>query len=381
MEVLFEQRHHRKVRCSLGVRQRRAGQHLPALRVELLQTLVHETGFPHARLPEHGHHLPMPSRSPFQGLAHAGERGFAPHQARQAPRHRRLETPLERADTKQFIHLERLGQPFDRHRPQRLEAHQPLHQAPGGRGQDNGARGCHLLHARRQVRRRSYRGVFELHIVPQGTDHDLPGVEADADLQGHTMGAVHLRSILTQGRLHGESRITGPQGVILVGQGRPKERHQTVAQHLVHGARVVVYGVHHTLESRVQELLGRFRIEGTNEGQGVGDIGKEHCHLLALAFQRRPGCMALFCQGCLCVCQWPVLVPRWRRRHRRQLAGTRRHWWLSPRHRGDETIAAARHRGYKAWCLCGVGQRFAQRTNGHPHHGITHRSLRPDRIQ
>ena len=42
--------------------------------------------------------------------------------------------------------------------------------------------------------------------------------------------------------------------MILVGDGRPEQRHDPVAHHLVHGPLVAVDRLHHALEHRVEEL-------------------------------------------------------------------------------------------------------------------------------
>jgi hypothetical protein len=91
-----------------------------------------------------------------------------------------------------------------------------------------------------------------MQVMVNGAHHDLTRVEADAALQSHAMGAAHFLRIVTERRLHGERRVTGPEGVILVGNGRPKERHNTVAQHLVHGAFIAMHRVHHGVQGGIR---------------------------------------------------------------------------------------------------------------------------------
>jgi hypothetical protein len=50
-----------------------------------------------------------------------------------------------------------------------------------------------------------------------------------------------------------------------------------------------VHGVHHTLQGRVEELLGSFGIQTADEFGGVLEVGKEHRHMLAFALQDRAG--------------------------------------------------------------------------------------------
>ena len=77
--------------------------------------------------------------------------------------------------------------------------------------------------------------------------------------------------------------------MIFVGHRGAEERHNAVAEHLVDGAFVAVHGVHHDVQRRVQELTGLFRIEARDQLGRALEVGKEHRHLLALAFQGAAG--------------------------------------------------------------------------------------------
>ena len=165
-----------------------------------------------------------------------------------------------------------------------------------------------------------------MQVVANGAHHDFPGVEANAVLYGQVMGAAHLLGIGAQRCLHGQGRITGPGGVILVGNGGAKEGHNAVAQHLVHGAFIAVHRVHHGMQSRVQKLLGGFRIKATDEFQRVFEIRKQHRDLLALAFQDSAGRADFLDQGHGSVCERGTL----RHSHRR---GQRRRWTWDSLHR------------------------------------------------
>ena len=85
--------------------------------------------------------------------------------------------------------------------------------------------------------------------------------------------------------LHGEGGVTGPDGVVFMGQRRPEQGHDAVAQDLVDRAFVAVHGVHHEVQHRIQDLPGLFRIEAGDQLRRALDVGKEHGDLLALAFQ------------------------------------------------------------------------------------------------
>jgi hypothetical protein len=77
--------------------------------------------------------------------------------------------------------------------------------------------------------------------------------------------------------------------MVLMRQRRAKQGHDAVAEHLVHRAFKAMYGVHHNVDSWVEKLLGRFRIEALDEPGRVLDVGKEHGDLLAFACQGSAG--------------------------------------------------------------------------------------------
>jgi hypothetical protein len=93
-----------------------------------------------------------------------------------------------------------------------------------------------------------------MQIVADRAHHHHPGVETHPELYLDPMGAAHLRTIALDGLLHGQGRITGPQGVVLMGDGGPKQRHNAIAQHLVDGPLEAMHGVHQAFEHRVEEL-------------------------------------------------------------------------------------------------------------------------------
>ena len=94
---------------------------------------------------------------------------------------------------------------------------------------------------------------------------------------------------MPDGLLHGQGGVTGPHGVVLVGQRRPKQGHDAVAHDLVHRAFVAVHGRHQALQHRVEELPGLLGIALGQEFHRALEIGKQHGDLLALAFQGAAG--------------------------------------------------------------------------------------------
>jgi hypothetical protein len=77
--------------------------------------------------------------------------------------------------------------------------------------------------------------------------------------------------------------------VVFVGQWRPEQRHNAVPEHLVHRALVAVHRRHHGMQSGVQNGPSLFWVEVTDQLCRAREVGKQHRHLFALAFQRAFG--------------------------------------------------------------------------------------------
>ena len=87
------------------------------------------------------------------------------------------------------------------------------------------------------------------------------------------------------GRLHVERRVARPHGVIFVGEGRPEERHNPIAHHLVDRALVAVDGLHHPLQDGVEEPPRLLGIAVGEQLHRALQVGEEHRDLLPLAFE------------------------------------------------------------------------------------------------
>ena len=97
-----------------------------------------------------------------------------------------------------------------------------------------------------------------------------------------------LLAIAAQG-LHSQGGVTGAHGVILVGHGCPKQRHNAVAHDLVHRALVAMHGGHQVLQDRVEEVPSFLEVAVGDQLQGALDVGKQHRDLFALACQVAAG--------------------------------------------------------------------------------------------
>ena len=84
--------------------------------------------------------------------------------------------------------------------------------------------------------------------------------------------------------------------MILVSNGRPEQRHNAVAQHLVHRPFVAVHALHHETKHRVQKLLGNFRVEILDQLSRVFDVSKQYGDVLPFAFEATAGSKDFFAE-------------------------------------------------------------------------------------
>ena len=77
--------------------------------------------------------------------------------------------------------------------------------------------------------------------------------------------------------------------MILMRHGCPKERHNAVAHDLVDRPLVAVHGGHHAFQDRIEELPGLFGVAIGQQFHRAFEVGKQHGHLLAFAFQGTAG--------------------------------------------------------------------------------------------
>ena len=161
-------------------------------------------------------------------------------------------------------------------------------------GRQDAPRGGQLFHAGGEVSGLANGRVVHVQIIANGAHHHLAAIEADAHLHCESLRAPHLLGIALHGSLHGQRCIAGPHGVVLMRHGRAKERHNAIAQDLVHRAFVAMHGRHHHVQGRVEELPRLLRVTISEEFHRALEIGKQHGHLFALPFQGTAGHENLF---------------------------------------------------------------------------------------
>ncbi len=275
----------RQIRGGLAIGGRAALQQKPALGARRLGELTEEAGLPHPGLPDDRHHLAVPRPCPLQGLVQGREFRLPPHEGGQPPRPQRLQARAGWASAHQLAHLHGIRQALDGHRAQGDDLHQPLRQPQGLGRQPNGAGGRELFHTSRQVRGLADGRVVHVQIVADGAHDHLPRVEADPDLHLEAMPAAHLLAVTPDRLLHGQGGIAGPYGVVFMGNRRPKQGHNPIAQDLVHGPFIAVHGRHHALQHRVENLTRLLGVAVGQQCQRAFEIGKQYRDLLTFAFQ------------------------------------------------------------------------------------------------
>ena len=247
--------------------------------------LVDEARLAHTGLSNERHNLTMTVAGELLDAAELLKFGIATDEPRQPASGARLESGPRRACPCHFVDIHRVGEPLHRHRAERLHGDEAFHHLQRRLSQEDATRARELFHARRQVRRPADGRVVHVQIAADGAYHDLTGVEADADLHVHAVSPAGDLGVALDPLLHAQRRVAGPHRVVLVGERRAEERHDAVAHHQADGALVVMDGLHHVFEDRVEEFA---RLLGITFGQQLHralEVGEKHRHLLALAFE------------------------------------------------------------------------------------------------
>src|SRR5215471_14204452 len=77
--------------------------------------------------------------------------------------------------------------------------------------------------------------------------------------------------------------------MVLMRQGRPKQRHKTIAKKLVDGAFIAVYSVECQGEKAVEQSMHCLGSQPFSQRSGVRQVAEQHRDLLALALQGTAG--------------------------------------------------------------------------------------------
>ena len=159
-------------------------------------------------------------------------------------------------------------------------------EANGLGGSENGAGLRDLLHAGRDVHGDADRGVAHVQAMLAHAQDHLAGIESDADLDRHAMGALDFVAVMAHEVLHGERGARGAHRVVLRSDRRAKQRHDPVAHHLAHRTAVLLDGLAHVLEHGIEQLARLFRIAIGHQFHRTLEVGEQHRDELAFALER-----------------------------------------------------------------------------------------------
>ena len=179
---------------------------------------------------------------------------------------------------------DRVGLALHLQRREALAAHGALDETLRRLADQHGAGLGGLLEPGREVGRVAHRGVVHAEVVADAPHDDEPAVEPHAHHElGREAGPGARLVQAAQDAERGQHRAAG---VILVRDGRAEQRHEAVAEELVDRAFVVVDLGEGQLEEALEQTVHRLRPQPRGQLRRIGDVAKQHGHLLALALQR-----------------------------------------------------------------------------------------------
>ncbi len=145
-----------------------------------------------------------------------------------------------------------------------------------------------------QVRGLADGGVVHVQIAADGAHDDLAGVQTDTDLHLDAVGAPDTFGVALHRLLHAKRGVAGAHRMVLMGQRRAEERHDSVPHHLVDRALVAVNRLHHVLEHGVEQLACLLGISIREKFHRSLQVSEEDRDLLPLTFQSGLGGEDLF---------------------------------------------------------------------------------------
>ena len=285
LEVRLEEVDDRQVGSDLAVGHQAGYEHEPVVRPMGVGDLPDEAGLAHARLADQRDHLAVAGAGPLEAAADRVHLQVSPDEPCEAAHSGGLETRAGQPGTGQFEYFDRLAEALHRHRAEAPRPYEPFGQPERAHRDQDGAGYGHLLHPRGEMGALADGGVVHVEVRADGPDDDLTRVQTDADGDGQASGALDPFRIPLHRLLHPKRRIARAYRVVLVGEGRPEQRHNAVAHHLVHGALVAMDRLHHQLEDGIENLAGLLWVAVGQQLHRALEIGEEHRHLLALTLQ------------------------------------------------------------------------------------------------
>src|ERR1700722_769675 len=94
--------------------------------------------------------------------------------------------------------------------------------------------------------------VVHAQVAADGAHNDLTGVQSNADLHVHAVRAENGFSVTLDSLLHAQGSVASPLSVILMSKRSTEQCHYAVARSLVNGTFVLMDGLHHEFEDRME---------------------------------------------------------------------------------------------------------------------------------
>jgi hypothetical protein len=89
--------------------------------------------------------------------------------------------------------------------------------------------------------------------------------------------------------LYAQRSVQGADDVVFLGQGGAEQGHDPVPRELVDAPLDAMHLRQHQSKGAVEHLVQHLRINPLCQRRGSLQVGKAHCHMLALAFQGATG--------------------------------------------------------------------------------------------
>ena len=253
---------------------------------------LHQAGFANARLAAEQHHLPHPCCGLVPAPLQESHFFVPTYQWCQASRRDDVEPGLRSTLLQDLIDLERLGQAFERLRPERLTHKIAVDQVGGRRADHDRIRGRQALESCRNVRRLPQGELLLPPATADLTDDHQPGVDAEPHGQAHPVLSLQARIQRPQGLDHPEPAADGPLDLVFMGLGIAEVHQQAIAEVLGNVAVKALddlgtgglIGPYHGAEV--------FRIESTRQHRRVHQVTEQDGELAAFGVRgwRRGRC-------------------------------------------------------------------------------------------
>ncbi len=282
--VLADDLEHRQIGHRLAVGRAVALEPRDAAAAQPAAELPQEAGLAHAGLSHHAHHLPAPGLRAREQFLQVLELALAADQRGERRPGGRVEARAARPQPEHAIRRHRLRPAAHRQRPHRLESHVALGEPGGGLAHENAARIRQLLESPRDIGGVADGGVVHAKVIADGAHHHETGVDPHPDGQRGSAGGGEL----AHPALNVQRGQHGPAGMVLTGHRRAEERHEAVAEELIHRPAVAMNLGEGQLEEALEEGMHGLRAQPLGEHRRPGEIAEEHGDLLPLAFHRAP---------------------------------------------------------------------------------------------